>query len=137
MAASKASLTVIQGGIIDAVPPPADLPESQVTDWNTITSTLAARKMLDDAALLNVRGYCAALENIRICSDELAKHGRFIKNKDGIPRAHPALSVLQKQQELANRFATEFALTPASRDRRGFGGGESASKPDEGIGDFL
>lgn len=130
------TLTVIQGGIVDAVEPPADLPPDQVADWNTITATLAKLKLLDEAVLLNVRAYCSALDNIRVCNKIIATDGHFIKNKDGIPRAHPALAILQKQQELANRFAAEFGLTPSSRSRKGMGG-DQPDGPSGGIDDFL
>lgn len=134
MPAQKANLTLIQGGIVDAVPPPKGMPEDQVADWNTITSTMAANGTLNEASLLNVRAYCEALASIRDCADEIAREGRFIKNKDGIPRAHPAMSIMQKQQELANRFAGEFGLTPKSQGGKPSGDG---GKSPGGIDDFL
>lgn len=132
--ASKANLTVIRGGIVDAVPPPKGLPESQVADWNTITASLAARGALNEGALLNVRAYCAALETVRECSEQIERDGRFVKNKDNIPRAHPALSHLQKATEMCNRFAVQFGLTPSSK---GSGGPAAPAPSDDGIEDFV
>ena len=134
--AKPTTLTVIQGGIVDAPPAPKGLPKDQVDDWNTITASLAQRGLLDEGVLLNVPAYCSALANVRACTTIIEEQGRFIVNKDGIPRAHPALSILQKQQELANRFAAEFGLTPSSRSRKGMGG-EAPRGDSDGIGDFV
>jgi len=130
------TLTVIQGGIVDAVPAPDGFPEDHVKDWNTITSTLASRGLLDEAALLNVPAYCGALATIRECSRVLDEEGRFIKNKDGIPRAHPALAQLQKATEMANRMAAEFGFTPSSRSRKGMGGRQPDHSSD-GVEDLI
>ena len=130
------SLTVIQGGIVDAVPPPQGLPDNQVDDWNTFTAELASRGLLDDSTLRVVEAYCSVLANIRLNRDTIQIEGAFIKSKDGIPRNHPAQANLLKAQELANRYAAELGLTPSSRSRRGLGG-ESPRKSGGGIDDFL
>lgn len=115
-------LKVIQGGIVDAVPAPKGLPADCVDDWNIVTADLASRKLLNDAMLGVVEVYCTALWQVRECRKVIVTHGTFVTGQNGVPKANPAGSMMQKAQETVNRLCVELGLTPSSRSRRGLGG---------------
>jgi P27 family predicted phage terminase small subunit len=130
------TLTVINGGIVDAVEAPRGLPAAAVNDWNVVTADLASRKLLTEATLSIVEVYCTALWQVRECRQVIVDHGTFVKGQNGVPKANPASTMMQKAQDTVNRLSAELGLTPSSRSRRGLGG-EQAPKADDGVGDMI
>jgi P27 family predicted phage terminase small subunit len=134
--AKPTTFAVIQGGIVDAVNPPKGLPKDVEHDWNVITSDLASRKLLTEATLGVIEVYCTALWQVRECRKIIEEHGTFVKGQNGVPKANPASTMMQKAQETVNRLSVELGLTPSSRNRRGLGGDQSPAA-DDGVGDMI
>lgn len=117
--AKPATLQVIQGGIVDAVEAPKGLPKDCIDDWNIVTSNLASRGVLSEAALGVVELYCKALWMTRLATAEIELHGLFVKNGAGTPKSNPAVTALQKALLDATRLSSELGLSPSSRSRKG------------------
>jgi P27 family predicted phage terminase small subunit len=128
-------LKVIQGGIVDAPPPPKHLPKEVHTEWNIVAADLASRKLLAESTLSVIENYCFALYQVRECHNAIQELGMFVRNKDGVPKPNPANSTLQKAQEIVARLAVELGLTPSSRSRKGLSGPKKDEG--EGIDEFL
>ena len=126
-------LKVIQGGIVDVPPPPKGLPKDAVDDWNTVCADLTDRGLINDAMLPVVEVYCTTIWQVRKCREAIELDGTFVKGQNGVPKAHPASTMMQKAQETATRLAVELGLTPSARARRGLGGG--GRTPPEGEAD--
>lgn len=131
--AKPTTFAVIQGGIVDAVDPPKGLPKDVHTDWNIVTSDLASRKLLTEASLGVIEVYCTALWQVRECRKIIEEHGTFVKGQNGVPKANPASTMMQKAQETVNRLSAELGLTPSARSRRGLNG-DGAAPPDDTAG---
>jgi len=69
---------------------------------------------LDRAALAS---YCVAYALYIQAVEGIQTFGVMIKSPNGYPQQSPYVSVANKQFEIMMRVATEFGLTPASRDR--------------------
>lgn len=133
--AKPTTLKVIQGGIVDAPPPPKHLPKEVHSDWNIVTSDLAGRKLLAESTLSVIENYCFALYQVRECQKAIEQLGLFVRNKDGVPKPNPVNSTLQKAQDTVSRLAVELGLTPSSRSRKGMDG--PRSEDGEGIDEFI
>lgn len=116
--AKPTTLKLINGGIIDAVSAPDHLPKECIEDWNTVTATLAQRKLLDEASLGAVENYVTALYMMRLCRREIADRGMFIKMEKGGLKSNPASTQLPKFVSEVSRLAAELGLTPSARSRK-------------------
>lgn len=123
--AKPTTLKVINGGIIDAPAAPKGLPKGCVDDWNTVTSTLAQRKLLDEACLGAVENYVTALYMVRQCREAIDKDGLFTRGTGGSLKSHPASVQMPKYVSEVSRLAAELGLTPSARSRK-------SMMPDEG-----
>jgi len=133
--AKPSELKVIQGGIVDAPPPPKHLPKEVHTEWNIVTTDLAGRKLLAESTLGVIETYCFARYQILECQKAIQQLGLFVRNKDGVPKPNPANSTLQKAQEMVARLAVELGLTPSSRARKGLSG--PVKDDDDGMDEFI
>lgn len=102
--------------------PPAHVPRSMRKEWLRVVSDLQSRKLLVDVALPVVASYCVALWQTAECMKALQQDGMFTRTKNGEPRPHPAVGVLNKLHELVARLSAELGITPAARSRKGLAG---------------
>ena len=125
-------LKAIEGGLAGAAPLPPDVPKGCRAEWDRVVSDLSARKLLAPATLGTVAAYVIARWQVGECVKAIQRDGAFVKTKQGEPRAHPALTAMNKANEVVARLAAELGLTPAARSRRGLSGPAEGGEADDG-----
>jgi P27 family predicted phage terminase small subunit len=58
---------------------------------------------------------CKAVERCRKMEAVLESEGYFVPTKDGVPKSHPANTILKNNGDLVAKFVSGLGLTPASR----------------------
>lgn len=106
-----------------------------LAEWNRASAALAALGILADADLAALTAYCIAWGELIQATEELKPReeenekgemvkagGRtiIIRDKDGVVKAminHPAVARQNAAMRNMRSFASEFGMTPASRER--------------------
>jgi P27 family predicted phage terminase small subunit len=110
---------IVANGDLTTIPPaPIGLPREMHGDWRTITADLVDRRLLTASMLGTVDALLTAKWVLDGCRKAIAKEGFSVKTKEGHPKPHPLLGVLNKTLEQIARLAAELGLTPAARSRR-------------------
>ncbi len=119
MRGAKPDLKAIDGGLLNAPPPPETLAKSMHPEWIEICADLIGRGLLATSALGLVETYVGALWLARECRKALAQDGPVVRTKDGNPKPHPCAAMLRNANDSIARLGGELGLSPASRNRRG------------------
>lgn len=127
-----ANLKAIDGGLSGKAVPPAHVPKAAQAEWNRVVSDLAGRKLLTPATLGAVASYAIATWTVSECVKAIQRDGAFILTKGNQPKPHPALGIMNKQQEMIARLAGDLGLTPAARSRKGLSAPSEGGDADDG-----
>lgn len=119
---AKATLKAIDGGLKGVPKPPDNLPDGQVSEWNTIAAELVERKLLTASMMGVLETYIVALWTVRECQKAIVEHGLMVKTAHGMLKPNPASGIMAKSMETVARLSAELGLTPAARAKQGFGG---------------
>ena len=95
---------------------PAWLSTHAKAEWKRVAPILVARRVLTDADLGTLEGYCVATGTVRACEVEIARDGVTIDTPTGRKR-HPATGIQSAALQSARLAANELGLTPVSRSR--------------------
>lgn len=126
------ALKAIEGGLSGRAVAPAHVPRAAHAEWNRVVSDLASRKLLTPAALGAVASYVIATWTVSECVKAIQRDGAFVLTKGNQPKPHPALGIMNKQQEMIARLAGELGLTPAARSRKGLSAPSEGEEADDG-----
>lgn len=113
------------------VPPPDDLDGFALEEWNRVAPELYQLGLLSNIDRETLVAYCEAVATARVAQSalrELARkerrrkrgakfEGLIVFGPTGAPYPHPLVSIRNKAQADAVRYAAEFGMTPASRSR--------------------
>lgn len=125
-------LKAIEGGLSSQAPAPVHVPKAAHAEWNRVVSDMTSRKLLTSAALGAVASYVIATWTVAECVKAIQRDGAFVLTKGHQPKPHPALGIMNKQQEIIARLAGELGLTPAARSRKGLAGPAEGGEADDG-----
>jgi len=101
--------------VVDNVPvrrprAPATLGAVGQKEWRRICASLSAAGTLSDDRLALVLAYCEAVEGAFECAKIIKKQGRIIVQKDGPPKAHPAVRQHLQYQAQVLRLAEKLGI---------------------------
>jgi P27 family predicted phage terminase small subunit len=112
----KPNLKTVEGGLRKAPAMPDTLADEMRAEWIEIAADLTGRGLLTTSALGVLETYCGALWMARQCRREIAAAGPIVRNKDGVPRPHPAAAMLAKANDTVARLAYELGISAAGRN---------------------
>ncbi len=115
MKGRKPNLVAIDGGLSDVPEPPDHLSEAAQAEWKRVTPLLVQAGFLDEGSLGSLENYCIAHGAVKECEQQL-KNGHVVQ-VNGIPKAHPAVSMQRQYLEICRRYATELGLMAISKMR--------------------
>lgn len=118
MRGRKADLKVIEGGLVDELPPAPDhFSDVMASEWTAIVTELRDRKLLTVTMLGSVEMYVTALANVRKAQKAFDEHGVLVPGAEGALKPNPASGLLWRSQAIVARLAGELGLTPAARSK--------------------
>ncbi len=116
MRGRKPELKTVEGGLNKAPPMPDTLADEMRGEWIEIAADLTGRGLLTTSSLGVLETYLGALWMGRQCRREIASTGPIVRNKDGVPRPHPAAAMLAKANDTVARLAYELGISAAGRN---------------------
>ena len=100
-----------------APPAPASLGPIGRQEWRKVAPILTGNGMLTSENETLLVLYCQAIEGAQECGKILRKQGRVVMQKDGPPKAHPAVRQEAVYSQNALRYAEKIGLT-GGKDRK-------------------
>ncbi|MDH7795801.1 MULTISPECIES: phage terminase small subunit P27 family [unclassified Beijerinckia] len=107
---------IVTGDLENLPTPPAWLSKEAKAEWRRVVPILIERRILTDADLAVMAGYCSAVGEIAQASKIIAVEGLTFEGKTG-PKRHPAVGVRNEALAHMRQYAAELGLTPVSRSR--------------------
>lgn len=115
-----------------APPPPKYLPKDARQIWRYITPLLEEMGIITQIDQASLAMLCIHYALAYNAARKLEEQGAVLEDRDGSPRKNPWLQVLRDNSQQYLRYAGEFGLTPALRQRL------SVPEPEEAsLSDFL
>ena len=94
------------------------LPKDARAEWERVVPALSKIGLLSEVDQAALASYCLAVANLRSATEALAASGSTTFTTDkGYVGKHPAVTVQREAMQTVLKFAQEFGLTPAARDR--------------------
>lgn len=87
-------------------PPPETLGKRSAAFWRS----LDAKYIFAAHDLERLRTACEAMDTIDACEAAIRKDGRFVPDRYGVPKAHPAIAVARDSRTLLLRALREMAI---------------------------
>ena len=96
---------------------PSELSAGARKVWDEIAPLLIAEGRLKELDRIALAILCSAIADWFAANEALQTYGAVIKAPSGYPVQSPYVSIAAKHLETIIRLATEFGLTPVSRQR--------------------
>ncbi|WP_242221204.1 phage terminase small subunit P27 family [Shinella zoogloeoides] len=117
MKGRKAAVTVTDGALKKVPPAPKDLSPLAQAVWRRELAPLVRAEKIAAHELPLFKSYCSATARIDEAQAEILKHGLLIVGASGELKRNPATTIQKEAIALQARLATEFGISPASRNK--------------------
>lgn len=117
MKGRKAAVKAIAGALKRVPKPPSDLTPLAQQVWRTELPPLVRAEKIAAHELPMFKSYCSATARVDEAQAEIDKHGLLIVSGSGELKRNPATTIQKEAIALQARLATEFGITPASRNK--------------------
>lgn len=115
--------------------PPSHLNEVARIEWGRIVELLSAQRILKQTDRACIAAYCCAYSRWVKAEAEIEQNGVTVEGLRGGTIKNPACNVAHEAMLLVHKFACEFGLTPAARQK--VGPGVAASEPGSELASFM
>ena len=117
MKGRKTAVRAIAGALKRVPKPPSDLTPLAQQVWRTELPPLVRAEKIAAHELPMFKSYCSATARVDEAQAEIDKHGLLIVSGSGELKRNPATTIQKEAIALQARLATEFGITPASRNK--------------------
>lgn len=117
MKGRKAAVTTTAGALKKVPPAPKDLSALAQKVWRAELGALVRAEKIAAHELPLFKSYCSATARIDEAQALIAQHGLLIVGASGELKRNPATTIQKEAIALQARLATEFGITPASRNK--------------------
>lgn len=97
--------------------PPAFLSAEALKEWNRITPELERLGIITVLDRLPLAVFCQVSADLAEAERQLHREGFTIQTANGGTKTHPLVGIVNMFQSMMQKFAVEFGMTPASRNR--------------------
>lgn len=117
MKGRKAAVKATAGALKRVPKPPADLTPLAQQVWKSELPPLVRAEKIAAHELPLFKSYCSATARIDEAQAEIDRHGLLVVSGSGELKRNPATTIQKEAIALQARLATEFGITPASRNK--------------------
>ncbi|MCO5156109.1 MAG: phage terminase small subunit P27 family [Aquamicrobium sp.] len=117
MKGRKAAVKATAGALKRVPKPPADLTALAQQVWKSELPPLVRAEKIAAHELPLFKSYCSATARIDEAQAEIDRHGLLVVSGSGELKRNPATTIQKEAIALQARLATEFGITPASRNK--------------------
>lgn len=96
---------------------PSHLPQLAKNEWKRVCAELKELGVLSRVERAALEQYCRAYAEWRIACKALENEGRYLPDKHGVLREHPAGRAMRGLAAICQKALSEFGMTPSSRTR--------------------
>lgn len=117
MKGRKAAVQSVAGALQRVPKPPADLSLLAKKVWRSELPPLVRAEKIAAHELPLFKSYCSATARIDEAQAEIDKYGLLVASPTGELKRNPATTIQKEAIALQARLATEFGISPASRNK--------------------
>lgn len=117
MKGRKAAVTTTAGALKKVPPAPKDLSALAQAVWRRELPPLVRAEKIAQHELPLFKSYCLATARIDEAQAAIVTHGLLIVGASGELKRNPATTIQKEAIALQARLATEFGISPASRNK--------------------